>query len=849
MLTARLKSISLDKSFSSNISLQIIATIENDSANPVKFKISTSEGTVLEDNTNFVATPVDISKFYFLNNKDYFDTTSISIIMEVEDSSGEKVTITENIDTFQINNVARTSEKTFEWSLRNFSTVPIYTMMQIFDINGNVVFNSNEYRKPYGISYNFYKYFCENLNALPDGDYFYRVKYYSKDEEWNRYYPSKEGIKFQVRVNEYPRLRISNTKIRKDSAGFKLASRIIFSDAEMDDIIYTITDNYGNILKQRTNYTYSPKIERLEYEYPLVNFNSSHLTVRVDVQDKLFGQSWMEETIKLYHIYDLYRYRDNFRWKFRNYSNKSILMQMEATDFNSNIKKLGKVMSMRDTFDYLQFEDPTLFDLPRDYYKFRLRVWCPEEDWYEYYPYDPFPDSGIQWTRRPHVPPEIEIVHAYIVRDLDDVKYLMFKANITDPEKDPIMYELTDDAGTVIRKTRDPIDTPTVIDIKPIYDLIERSRIEITLTVEDDNGGIATKTVSAKAYQISGLKQEKGHIFSWRVDNHSTRELDMNIEILKLNEETGEKEVIRVSNDYLVGSTIRPVNIVDRLYPKLKPGYYYYRLKVQSKIEEAVDYYPSVEGVQFYADANTPPIIQLESLSLNRVDDSTFFVGLGGTITDRDYDLVEYTIKDQFKNAIDSSDGFVKTPVYLNASGNYQISNLNTARLVLAIDALDEGDTLTTHTEIVNLFEVQNLYKDYDAFYWLFRNYSKMPVTMQIEILNHEGILEGAGKLITQGTLTQYREFRQLFNPNDYDEGEYFFRLKIYVENETWVSYYPNMTGVPFTVTHNSAPKIDIISTDSSKVAGQNKYLIDIDASITDKDGNKVYYVIKDDNN
>jgi CHU_C Type IX secretion signal domain len=848
MLTAKIKSIVLDKAFSSSISLQVIATIENDSANPVKFTLKNNEGTILEKSDNYVATPVEISKFYFLNDKEFFDTSSISIILEVEDSSGVKSTITKDIDTFQINNVSRTAEKMFEWSVRNFSTVPIYSMMQIFDTSGNVVFNSNEYRKPYGTSYNFYKYFCTDLNSLPDGTYFYRVKYYSKDEGWNRYYPSKEGIQFQVRTNEYPRLRMSQTKVRRESASFKLTSRIIFSDAEMDDIIYTITDNYGNILKQRTNYTYSPKIERLEYNYPLVKFNSSHLTVRVDVQDNLYGQSWMEEVIKLYSIYDLYRYRDKFRWKFRNYSNKNIMMQMEATDFNSNVVRLGKVMSMRDTFDYMQFEDPTLFDLPRDYYKFRLRVWCPEEDWYEYYPYHPMPDSGIQWTRRPHTPPEIEILDARIVRDLDDVKYLIFKANITDPENDPVMYELKDDAGTVIWKTRDPIDTPFTIDIKPVYDLIERSQIEITLTAEDDNGGVATKTVSAKAYQISGLKQTKGHIFNWKVDNHSARELKMNIEILKVNSLTSEKELIRSSNEYIVGSTIRPSNVEDRLRPKLTPGTYYYRLKVTSEIEAKVDYYPNEEGTLFNVEANVPPTIELDSLSLNRVDDSSFFVGLGGNINDKDYDQVVYSVKDQFKNVISASEGFVNTPVRLNATGNYQIANLNTARLVLTIDALDEGDALTTHAEIVNLFEIQNLYKDYDAFYWLFRNYSKMPVSMQIEILNHEGILDGAGEVKTEGTITQYRELRQLFNPNDYLEGEFFFRIKVWVENETWVSYYPNVTGIPFTNKHNHAPKITVISTDASKV-GDQKYVINLDANITDKDGNKVYYVVKDDIN
>jgi len=846
MFTATIKSVVLDKAVSTSISLQVLATIENDTGNSVKFRISTDEGIILEDYTDFMATPVEISKFYFLNNKNYFDKNSLTVILDTIDSVGNTTASSKVINTFQINNFQRNSREEFQWAIRNFSTIPIYTMMQVVDSNGIVVANSSEYRKPYGIGYNYYKYNWDNIDSLPEGYYYYRLKYYSKDEEWNSYYPSESGIQVQVRANTNPRLKIKDTKIRKNSDNFNLTARVIFSDAEMDDITYSIIDNFGNILEQMTNYTYSPKLERLSYDYPLAKFNSSYLTVKVNVHDKLYGEGYIEETIKLYSIHNLYKDRDKFRWEFRNYSNKNILMQMEATDFEFNIIRQGNIMSMRDSFDYFTLQDSVKFDLPRDYYKYRLKVWCDEEGWIEYYSYEPF--NGIQFTRRDHQNPVIDVIEASITRDLDDIRYLVFKANITDPENDAVLYTITDDAGTVIRKTRDPIDTPLYIDIMPQYDLILRAQVQITIVAEDDNGGTASQTVSAKAYNITGLKQDSGHIFSWNLDNHSIRNITMCIEILKDNLDTQEKDFIQVSNEYTVGATIKPAHIVDHLYPKLTPGNYYYRLRTNCEGETVDNYFPNEEGTPFTVYTNNPPIIELSSLELNKIDDTTFYVGLGGMITDKDLDFIKYSIKDQFNNVLVKSDDFIPSPVNLNVVQNYSVSSLETARLILSIDALDEGDAITTINEIINLFDVQNLYRDYDKFYWLFRNYSKIPVAMQIEILNQEGLMEGAGQVQRISSLTQYKEFKDIIDPNDYDEGNYFFRLKIFIDNETWVSYYPDMAGISFFISHNVPPKVTLISSNVSKIEGQDKYTVDLNASITDADGNKVYYVIKDDN-
>lgn len=843
MLSATIKTLVLDKSISGNISLQVLATISNDTGNPVKFRITDEYGNVLEKVDTYVAPPVDVSKFFYLDTK-VFKRSTFLVKIVGEDNKGNKFEASKTTDTFQIGNLIRTSDEGFQWSVKNFSNNSIYTMLQVFDPKtNNVLLNSSEYRKIYSFGSSYYKYDFDELQKLPEGKYNYRVRYYNKDEGWTRFYPNENGIELEVRKNTVPVLRIKDAKVRKESSYFALSGKVLFADNEEDDITYTITDNLGNLIQERTNYIYSPKLEYLNFEYPLVHFNSTHLVVKVDVNDRLLGQNHSEYKIRLFKIYDFFRERHMFRWKFRNYSNKSIAMQVEITDFYGNILKKGEVIRRRDSFDYMQIQDPSKLMTERDYYKYRLKVWCEEEGWSEYYPNE----NGIQFTNRVHTPPKIEIKECSVIRDLDDIKYLNLKAKITDVEQDQILYTVTDSSNTVIRKLRDYVDTPHEIDIQPVYDIINKSHVDITLSVIDDNGSEARKTVTATAYTIHNLRQEKGHIFKWKIDNFSKQTLKLMIEVLKYDEQTKKNEVIRNSTTYTVGTTIRPKSIVDRLYPKLPVGDYFYRLKVISEGEEWSTYFPDENGLPFTAEQNHPPIIDLDSIEVNKVNDSSFTIGVGGTVTDEDDDLIKYTIKDQLGNVLSDTGKFIETPANINGSHVYNIDRLETSRVVVYIDCLDEGDAVNTLTEIINLFEVQNLYRDYDKFYWLFKNFSKYPLTCRLEILDAQGNLAGAGKYNNISTNLDYREYRDIIDLSDYDDGNYFFRLKVNSDRETWNYFYPNINGIPFTIKKNHAPDIDITTKNINKVAGKDIYNLSVKGKITDKDGDKVYYVIKDD--
>ncbi|WCS68408.1 hypothetical protein Goe21_02990 [Bacillus phage vB_BsuM-Goe21] len=847
MLNATLKSISLNKSSLDSISVQIIAEIINDSGYPVKFKILDEKGNVLDGIDNFVATPINISKFFYIS-KDYFQGTETEFILYMEDESGATSSVSKKIDTFNIENLSRSAVEEFQWSVRNFSTVPIYSIIQVLNNEGEIIYNSNEYKKIYGIDYTLYKYVCNDLLNTSEGEYYYRVKYYSKEENWNRFYPSESGLKLTLRDNTNPRLRIKDTKIRRETDHFVLSSRILISDDEEDDIIYTITDNIGSSIVNLRSYTYSPKLEHLYYEYPFSYFNVSKLTLTVDVNDKLYGKSQQQDTIKLYDLYDFYRERNMFKWKFRNYSNKSIAMQVEVTDFDGKIIKSGQVIRYRNSNNYIDLEDETKFILDRDYYKYHLKVWCDEEDWEEYYPFDRRLEDGIQFTVRKHKDPIVTINECRIYRDLDNIKYLLLKANIKDdPENDQFLFTISDEDGNIIRKARDFIDTPYDLDIKAVYNIIDRTHVNITLAIQDDNNGENIQTVLAPAFQINGLKQDKGHIFSWYVDNYSIQNLKFSIEILKENEETTEEDYIvyRESDYQTIGSTVRPRFVEQRLYPKLPEGSYRYRLKIYSEHEDWTTYYPNEKGYAFSALKNNKPEIEVHSIELKKEEDNKFGLSINGTVTDIDEDLVKLTAKDQYGNKLLDND-FQKTPLDFSINYGYNVSQLLSPRLIVYMDALDEGDALNTRTEIINLFDIQNLYRDYDNFYWLFRNFTNIPIIMQVEILDNEGNLEGAGKEISVGNQREYREYLESIKFDDYDEGNYFFRIRLSTPSETWTSFYPNINGLPFEMIKNNTPIINVDSTNVKRI-GSSHYDVSIKATITDKDGNKVYYTIRDD--
>ncbi|PTU25699.1 hypothetical protein DA469_22400 [Bacillus subtilis] len=141
MLNATLKSISLNKSSLDSISVQIIAEIINDSGYPVKFKILDEKGNVLDGIDNFVATPINISKFFYIS-KDYFQGTETEFILYMEDESGATSSVSKKIDTFNIENLSRSAVEEFQWSVRNFSTVPIYSIIQVLNNEGEIIYNS-----------------------------------------------------------------------------------------------------------------------------------------------------------------------------------------------------------------------------------------------------------------------------------------------------------------------------------------------------------------------------------------------------------------------------------------------------------------------------------------------------------------------------------------------------------------------------------------------------------------------------------------------------------------------------------------------------------------------------------
>ncbi|ALN97706.1 hypothetical protein Bp8pS_027 [Bacillus phage vB_BpuM-BpSp] len=846
-----IQSVTVDSDSKNRLQLRVIAIIEDDNGNNIKYKIKNEDGKIIDQIEEYKLSPIKISKVIFLEDVKFKNSNSY-ITIEAENDLGSINTIRKDFNLYDIYNLERTKLDEFSWKVKNFSPYSIYTMVEIVNKEKELMTNSLEYRMDSNKKGTSNYRSSINLKDLEEGEYYYRIRYYSKDENWNRYYPDDSGIKFIVRNNENPRVRLKDIVLLEEKSTFKLTGKVIISDEEEDRVKYNIKDNLGNTLKEMINFDYTPRIDFFEYEYPKTFFNTSKLIITVNVFDEIYGNNSHSYQVDLFSIDNLRRVRDHFVWKFKNRSNRNISMQPEVLDFYNQIVKVGEVNQYRGSYNFINIEDAEEFAIQKNYYKFRLKVWSEEDNWSTYYPNE----EGIQFTRYPHLNPIITLNEAYLMRDLDDTRFLILNADITDPENDHILFTVLDEEGTIIREARDYIETPYNLNLKEEY-TVDASGSNIVIYVIDDKGGEATLAVRANSFIISSLRERLGHIFSWKLDNFSRFELITQLEILEHNlvsvtdEEGNTEEEIEINTVYLgnenrTGETLRPVEIKDRIRPKLKQGEYYYRIRIISEEEDLIQYYPNEEGIKFTTIENTKPIITTNSIGIETNEDDETVINYNGIIEDNEDDMVTYSVTDSKGNIIEESKEYVETPLKLETYQKYPKDDIRKAYIDLFIECIDEGNEINSIIERVYMFDIQNLYRDYNEFYWLIRNLSSSPINIQAEILNNSGDLDGLGKVFTISNQTEYKELMEEIDFNDYDNGDYFFRLRVFTEEEQLVSYYPSINGIPFKLENNHKPDITNFKVEIDSTENESEYKLDVSASVSDKDYEKVYYIIKD---
>lgn len=846
MIDLSIKSAELSKGITEKYNMEVLASIIDDTGKRVVYTLKDDFGNIIDKEEEYTATPIEINRLYFYNDFNYFPQTEYFLLLNVENEDHISVFTNFIVKTYQIKDLERTNKSKFRWKVKNYCINQIWTKFELLDNHGNIIDDSNTFVKLLGPLYSTFEYESLEIPLLPDGRYYYRIHYGCNEEHWDNYYPNESGIEIELRDNKPPKARIKDPVIRKEYNGFLLSGKIFYLDEEMDDIDFTISDNFNNTIYKRNRFDYSPKIQRFSHLYPLLNFNNSYLRLSTTVWDRFLDKVTVYKDIKLWHIYDLYRERDTFKWKYRNFSNKMISMQIETLDFYGNPIKIGNVMSFADSFNYIDVEEPNEMRFERDYYVYRLKVWCNEEGWVEYYPFI----DGIQFTVRPHYPPKIHLHNCEIIRDLDDIRYLVLQADITDNEDDPIMFTVKDDSNQILRQSSDFIDTPYYLNMKTEYRIINRSHVKITLHVEDTYNGVAEEEILLTAYKIIDLRQQLGHIFQWTIENYSIMPLHTSIEILSDASNIEDREIITTTSEYIFENSHRPKTVIHRLMPKLNVGFYWYRLKIVSPYEDNfTHYYPNEEGIRFYVGANNPPEAVINIIDLTREGDHFFSIKVNALFRDKDLDLIKYSIKDQLGNYYINQKELIESPKTVNCSFLYNTDNLDIPRLFLEFTVVDELDYTTTIIEKIGLYDVKTLEMNIDKqmVSWLFKNYSNIPITMQVEVLDKYGYLYGRSEEVTCASQISFRELFTYMDLWNYDIGKYSYRLKLWHEGEDWEDYYPSMNGIPFEIIDNDGPKIKFLSDPTIiKDNRYDRYEVNLNATITDRDNDKVKYSIKD---
>ena len=311
MLVVDVKYGKISKDVLNGVQMQLVFEIIDETDKLVKYKIIDEDGTILYETKNFIVTPFEETKYFFLSASTYYVNTYRTVYIEVENELGVTKKVSYDIDTFDIQLDERINENNFTWYFYNFSRLDIYSQIEILDANNTVITTGNLFRCNYSpMSVKFED--TVNVSLLQQNLYHYRIRYWNKEENWSRYYPNEKGLMLRHRDNESPTIYIKDSKLTRDNFNgiFNLYFNVIFRDYNLDDIKYRVQDEYKNIIVERNEYDYVPSIEAVNYEYKIDYFNHLYLTINLQVMDVLTYRTVDTCKIPLYEIYNLRRFQD-----------------------------------------------------------------------------------------------------------------------------------------------------------------------------------------------------------------------------------------------------------------------------------------------------------------------------------------------------------------------------------------------------------------------------------------------------------------------------------------------------------------------------------------------------------
>lgn len=566
-----------------------------DSDNDKKISLLNEDGVLIYEGTEYLSAGDTVYESVLVN-KDFFNdhTTSFTIRTTNKDNYdrdlSNKITVNTykiNIDDVEVRPVRNNNGdivlfKTYvRWKYDNYSTKSMMARILFYPIkdNGKDVsydvlpsdYNDNSYIKSADIKINDRvmsmnpvtcidmtpEMLFSDTSALNSTSIvLYRISL--KDGKFNKFYPEQGAFRYKAsNVNEEPIIKLENIEVKPTDNTFQLTFDSLLRDSNLDDIRYVITDNHGNTVYQQDYYSYTPRIDKIKFNYDIYNFNSLFLDLNAKISDNLNFSYSKTFKYQLFDVKNLRIRRDRLVWDVRNYSNNILKTTVEILDMYNNIVYTGDTIATRLEKDYITVTDDKVIKLITEmdadqfyrYYKFRIKVRCDDVNYTGYVEFE----NGTLVSTQHHNAPKITIYDScypndyydtkvagkfmrHLERDDDNNKKLKIIFDL-EPDDDSAIgdycqYTVSDDSGNLIYMSKDKITLPQRIELYQDYDFTKRVYNKITISCTNEYNNKGESTIEIPSYYIVDPKVIPGsQKISFKADNYYEGDINIICEI------------------------------------------------------------------------------------------------------------------------------------------------------------------------------------------------------------------------------------------------------------------------------------------------------------------------------
>jgi len=150
---------------------------------------------------------------------------------------------------------------------------------------------------------------------------------------------------------------------------------------------------------------------------------------------------------------------------------------------------------------------------------------------------------------------------------------------------------------------------------------------------------------------------------------------------------------------------------------------------------------------------------------------------------------------------------FQNSPIDINEIVKYNNGGFDKTRINVLIKATDTNNNTTDKEQVVNLYDINTLVKDPTTmtFSWMFINYGKPTIDMQLEILDSKKNVLLQSDTLSRGYTNTPTNISTSVVPKNFKVKELYYRVKLLCNADNWEEYYPSRHGVLFTFASDSS--------------------------------------------